>query len=388
MGHIDETEPTAGASAGHATVSTSVNAASYAGAGHMTRVARLLRLVRLGEARPDLPSSTLFHAGPPFRGEPPEAVATAAAQAAVISAMASDLRSAQEQISAGRILLRPAQDYGIAVPLAQVVSPSMWCFEVGDDEYRAYAPVSEGPPPALRFGSNDPGCVDRARVWCSRVAEAINPLVTQLPEPASMMRSALEGGDDCHAVTAAGNALVVKRLSGIDPQLATDILANPGFVLGLWMAWSAWKVRVSGGAITAIGGNGNEFGWRFRNELHWRVVRAETPVGFYFQPEKTHLSLGAIGDSALIDICGFGGQAIAHAPILLKEWASALPPDVLSLRMRIVDPVSGLVDLERVRSSGTAPLIHLAILNRAGDGAPLGRGFYRPPIGLFQQGDW
>lgn len=353
----------------------------------MTRVARLLRLVRLVDARPDLPSSTLFHAGPPFRGAPPEAVVTAAAQAAVISGMASDLQSAREQIAAGRLLLRPAQDYGLAAPLAQVISPSMWCFEVGDHELRAYSPVGEGPPPALRFGSSDPGCAERARVWCGRIAQAVNPLLAHVPEPESLMRSALAGGDDCHAVTAAGNALFVKSLSGVDPELATEILANPGFVLGLWMAWSAWKLKVSDAAITAIGGNGHEFGWRFRDEKHWRVVRAETPVGHYFQSEKKHLSLGAIGDSALVDICGFGGQQITHAPVLLKEWASVLPPDVRSRRERIVDPASGLVDLERVRSSGTAPTIHLAILNKEGGDAPIGRGFYCPPIGLFQQGE-
>ena len=351
----------------------------------MKRIAHLRRLVRLEEARPDLPSHSLFHAGPPFRGPPSAAVLTAAAQAAVIGGFVPSTADARERIAAGAIVLRPAQDFGLAAPLAQVVAPSMWCFEVGDDAHRAYSPVSEGPPPALRFGSNDPGCIERARDWCSRAAEAINPLLAQVPDPESLMRAALERGDDCHALTAGGNTLFVDSLEGLAPAIRADLCANPSFVLGIWMAWSAWRLQTSESQIRAIGGNGNEFGCRLRGESGWRVETARPPVGRYFRPELASQSLGAIGDSALVDICGFGGQALRHAPALREEWAEVLPADVLARRERIVDGVTGLVDLDRIRASGTEPLIHLAILDRAGGGGPIGRGFYCPPITLFNK---
>lgn len=362
----------------------SASGAGHRGVSRVKKIARLIRLVRLAEARPDLPSDTLFHAGPPYRGEPPAAVMTAATQATMIGGLADSPAAAREMIAAGRIMLRPAQDFGIAVPLAQVLAPAMWCFEIGDDAHRAYSPVSEGPPPGLRFGSDDPGCVTRARDWCSWAAASINPLLAQVPDPESLMRSALEAGDDCHAVTAAGNALFVHALSGLSPELRADLLSNPSLVLGVWMAWSAWKVRTSECAISAIGGNGIEFGWRLRGEGAWRVVPAAPPVGKYFQPELASRALGAIGDSALVDACGFGGQALQHAPALLDEWASVLPADALTRRGRIVDPASGLIDLERIRTSNTAPMIHLAILNSGGAAAPIGRGIYCPPITLFQ----
>ncbi|MEO7399666.1 MAG: DUF1116 domain-containing protein [Polaromonas sp.] len=350
----------------------------------MKRLARLIRLVRLDEARPELPSNTLFHAGPPYRGGPPAAVMTAATQAAMIGGLADNAAAAREMIMAGHIVLRPAQDFGVAVPLAQVLAPSMWCFEVGDDAHRAYSPVSEGPPPALRFGSDDPGCLERARGWCSAAAASINPLLAQVPDPETLMHAALEAGDDCHAMTAAGNTLFVNALAGLSPQMRADLLANPSFVLGVWMAWSAWKVQASESPISAIGGNGIEFGWRLRGNTIWSVAPATPPVGKYFQPELASQALGAIGDSALVDTCGFGGQALQHAPALLEEWAAVLPADVLARRKRIVDPASGLIDLERIRASNTAPIIHLAILNSAGGAAPIGRGFYCPPITLFQ----
>ncbi|MBL8999430.1 MAG: DUF1116 domain-containing protein, partial [Gemmatimonadetes bacterium] len=86
--------------------------------------------------------------------------------------------------------------------VAQVLAPAMWCFEVSDGVHAAYSPVAEGPPPALRFGSDDPLCVGRARDWCSRFAAACNPLLARRPvDPYALMCGALGEGDDCHART-------------------------------------------------------------------------------------------------------------------------------------------------------------------------------------------
>ncbi len=308
----------------------------------------------------------------------------AATQAAQMAGLAGDAESAREMLSNKQIKLLAAQDFGIVTPLAQVVSAPMWCFEVGDDSYRSYSPLGEGPPPALRFGSADATCIDRATNWCAQAAAAINPLLAAVPDPHSIMREALGSGDDCHAIAAAGNKRFIDALVGLDPAIAAGLAANPSFVLGIWMAWCAWHLHATRNPIAAIGGNGIEFGWRAHGENHWRVTPAASPVGKYFNPDLADQSLGAIGDSAVVDICGFGGQALQHAPLLREEWAAALPADAVSRRARIVDPESGCVDLDRVRRSATAPLIHLAILHRDGAAAPIGRGFYVPPVTLFQ----
>ena len=86
----------------------------------------------------------------------------AAEQAAVIGGFAKDAPTARAMLESGSLPLKPAQDHGVAVPLAMVVAPSMWCFEVGDSDSVFHSPVSEGPPPALRFGSADPLCGVRA----------------------------------------------------------------------------------------------------------------------------------------------------------------------------------------------------------------------------------
>lgn len=349
--------------------------------------ARLRRLVPLNVARSDLPARTLFHAGPPYRAAAPKAVATAAEQAAVIGGLAEDTSTARRMFQSGELTLAAAQDHGIAVPLAMVLAPSMWCYEVGDDEHVFYAPMSEGPPPALRFGSDDPGCITRARDWCAEAAGVINPLLANVPDIDVIMGAALQQGDECHAVTAAGNALFVDALGPMPEKLKAALLGNAGFVLGIWMAWAGWKLRACNAGIGAIGGNGLEFGWRPHNQSVWRTTPAVPPVGKYFQPDRAANALGAIGDSAIVDICGFGGQALSSAPVLLQEWAHALPSDLQARRKRIVDPDSGIVDVAAIRATGVGPIINLAILDKDGAGSPIGRGFYVAPNTLFETGE-
>lgn len=349
--------------------------------------ARLRRLVRLEDARQDLPSRTLFHAGPGYRGEKPRAVTNAAAQAAVIAGWATDLDAARGLLASGDILLAPAQDHGIAVPLAMVLAPTMWCFEVGDEFGVFHSPMSEGTPPALRFGSDVPECGDRARTWCAQAAELLNPRLERVPAVEQLIAAALEHGDECHAMTAAGNQLFVESLGDAPEILKRDVLSNPGFVLGIWMAWAGWKLQQSESTIAAIGGNGIDFGWRPRGSRTWRTVPAPVPTGSIFKKERAEFGLGAIGDSAVVDICGLGGQSLRSAPNLIDEWRHVLPDDVKTRRERIIDPQSEIVDPTRVTHSGTGPIVNLAIVDRDGGGFPIGRGVYVVPHDLFATGD-
>lgn len=157
--------------------------------------------------------------------------------------------------------------------------------------------------------------------------------------------------------------------------------------MGIWMAWAAWKLHVSASEIAAIGGNGVEFGLRRRGETRWATVPSAPPTGIRFNPQLPVPTLGAIGDSALVDICGYGGQALSHAPTLTAEWAHLLPPDAQSRGSAIVHPVQGVVDPEAVRATGITPIINLAILDERGSAAPIGRGFYIVPLTLFETGE-
>ena len=68
-----------------------------------------------------------------------------------------------------------------------------------------------------------------------------------------------------------------------------------------------------------------------------------------------------------------------------------LAPDigerVPAWRERIIAAATGIVDPARVVATGTGPIINLAILDRHGAGAPIGRGIFIAPPALFTTGD-
>ena len=332
----------------------------------------------------ELSAQVLLHAGPPYRGAPPAPVVNSAIQALLFEGQAADDSEARELLSRGAVTLQPAQDHGIATPLAQVVSASMLLVAVGQRNLVCHAPIVEGPAPALRFGSAAPECRQRLREMGAWIVGRVAPIVRRAPLAIDeVIGTAVAGGDECHARTAAANEALVSRLHGLDPDCATRLRANPAFVLPVLMAAGAAALRAGRSDIVAIGGNGIDFGLRRRDTPEWRQLPAEAPRGIRFAGHEGTEPLPAIGDSALIDYCGLGGQALAEAPQLSAEWSAALPADALTRRQKLINPSNGIVDPGRIVRAALSPLINLAILDREGRAGLIGRGFYSPPVALF-----
>jgi hypothetical protein len=198
-----------------------------------------------------------------------------------------------------------------------------------------------------------------------------------------VVAAAVAAGDECHARTAAANEALVSRLHGLNASCAALLRANPSFVLSILMAAAAAALRAHEGGIAALGGNGMDFGVRRRGEPAWRQLPAVAPHGVRLPGREATLPLPAIGDSAVIDFCGLGGQALSAAPSLLAEWAAVLPADAVARSGRLLDPHTGIVDPQRVGRLDLSPLINLAILDRDGVAGLIGRGIYSPPLSLF-----
>ena len=334
-------------------------------------------------ACPELPPTILLHAGPPFRGMPPAPVINAAIQAILFDGLAADAAEARDLIVRGGVELRPAQDYRIATPLAQVVSASMPLLAVKQGNSIFYAPLIEGSPPALRFGSAGPECLRRLRGVSAWVQNSLVPRVRDAPVAIeTLIRAAVVAGDECHARTSVANETLISSMRGLDVGSVERLRAMPAFVLPLLMAAACAALRGQGCGIEAIGGNGVEFGVRRSGERGWRQLPAEAPRGLRFEGAGAAIPLAAIGDSAAIDFCGLGGQALSVAPMLAAEWDTVLPIDAKTRRESLIDPDTGMVDAGRVERTGLGPLINLAIIDRDGAGL-IGRGFYSPPAELF-----
>lgn len=341
-------------------------------------------VVRRSEALPRLGAEVLLHAGPPFDGPPPEPVLRAAAQAVRYEGLAADAESARRLIADGAVVLRPAQDHGVATPLAQVVSASMPLAEVGDGAGRAWAPLVEGPPPALRFGGGDARSLERLRDVAALGLERLAPALRAAALPlAPVIAQALAEGDECHARTGAANAALLARLDGLAAPDRALLASSPGFVLPILMAAALWRLRCDDAPIAAVGGNGLRFGLRLRGSAAWRTVAAAPPAGTRLPGHAGAVALGAIGDSAVLDFCGLGGQALGAAPALSEEWSGSLPGDWSGRRSCVSAAASGLVDPARVAAAGRPPLVNLAILDAAGAAGLIGRGWYAPDLSLF-----
>lgn len=346
--------------------------------------ASLRDVVLRRDALPDLAPTVLLHAGPPFEGEPPRSVRNACVQALLFEGLAADEAHARAMLSTGAVELRPAQDHGVVTPLAQVVSASMPMAVVGDASHVAWAPLVEGPPPALRFGTE----AAEARSRLSAIAEfglqRLAPLLRAQPVAlSSIVLQALAQGDECHARTGAANAALVEAIAGLAADDRAALQSNPGFVLTVLMAAACWRLRHAAHGLAAVGGNGIDFGLRMQGDSRWHRRPSTPPIGTRMPGHADTEALGAIGDSAVIDFCGLGGQALAAAPALLDEWRNVLPDALVAQRVAVVDPVTGRVDIARVAASGVPPLVDLAILDLQGTHGLIGRGVYRPDVALF-----
>ncbi len=349
--------------------------------------ARWVDLRPRSEVLPGLSPLTLLHAGPPFRTVPPPAVLQAAIQALLFEDLAADAEAARDALLAGSVRLEPAQDHGVVTPLAQVVSASMLLSGVAIGATLRHAPLLEGPPPALRFGSPDPVARLRLRQLQESLGERLAGQLRAAPlDLAAVIGAGLRGGDECHARTAAAAVALNAALGAFDARAAAALAGNPAFVLSLVMAAASAALAHHAAGVAAIGGNGLDFGLRRRGESRWRQLPARPPVGSRIAGEELTVPLGAIGDSAVIDCCGLGGQALAIAPQLAAEWRDFLPADALSRRSLITAADSGIVDAAAVVALGRGPLVNLAILDAAGAAGLIGRGIYEAPPALFADG--
>ena len=342
---------------------------------------------RLDEIYADFDNKVLLHAGPPFdSSEIPVPVRNAAINAVLFEKLANTSEQADDLINSGKIDLQPAQDWNVTTPLAQVVSASMPLFVISCGENRTYAPLLESSPPALRFGSPDLVCLDNLRLHESFAQTELVKALKQNPVCIStLIRTALSEGNECHSLTDRANAALFDQFLGLSDEYRDLLARTPGFVLPVVMGACGYLLKQGKGLVEAVGGNGQHFGVRLKTYPEWLTIPATAPIGCRFKGKEDQPALPAIGDSAVIDFCGLGGQALESAPALVEEWQELLPENWANRSESVLDPDTGQVCPFRVNRHQTPPIINLAIVGAGFQGGILGKGFYQPDLGLFRE---
>ena len=355
----------------------------------------------------------LLHAGPPLADpcNPPAPILSSAVLACIHEGWADGMDAAERAIRAGRITLASAQQHRCVTPLAALVSPGTSMVQVSDCGgcvAPVHAPLTTLGGPDLRFGTRDPRILERLRM---RDTEWTAVLRAALSEPIDLLTIAAAGiadGDDLHNRTTGATQALAERLgarfsklpvferSRIDALMGA-LASTPLFFLTLWMAAAklmlcAAEQGAPGTLITSMAGNGEAFGVALaRRPQTWCTLPARAPQGPYLDATLTSLSpLGAIGDSAVIDALGFGGQALAFA----AEPRAALEPylpegSVPCALLEAAHPAFASVgvrvgmDAARIAASPVLPVVTLGMVEQTGSRGLLGRGVMLPARELF-----
>ena len=365
-------------------------------------------LTRADQAIP-IGERMILHAGPPVKAEEmAKAVFNSAVMAVLYEGWANETEQARGMLLAGEVILKPAQDLGAVVPLASVLSPSMSAVVVTDENNRQLKAVSTlngGMQHALRLGLCNPDVLEHLR-WLNGAFSEI--LQEALPEYGIQLIPiadfGLSRGDDCHGRTMASSARLLEQLrsslvANKHGNQALEYIANsPPFFLNLWMAAVKSIMEAARGiegssVVTAIGGNGIEFGLQLAGlPDRWFTVPALPPNAVYNPGLSSDNALGAIGDSAVVDAFGLGAMALNFAPEQRKLFSPVLPYDAQTLPKALLGKThKGFVRNEvlfgmtarQVLEQNKCLLISLGVIDIDGKQGRVGGGIYQPPIKLF-----
>ncbi|HJU23454.1 MAG TPA: DUF1116 domain-containing protein [Casimicrobiaceae bacterium] len=369
----------------------------------LRRVVRARDALRIGERE-------LLHAGPRIARNSDACIpiAHSAIIAILFEGWTNDIDSARELFETGQVQLCPAQDRGCIVPLADVVSPSIWMQEVidlGSSHGAAFSPINGGSSHVLRVGVlND----DVLAHLCWLNGAFARAFSATLPEPIPLVPIAdegLAGGDDCHGRTAVASDVFASQLDarwmGADASACRDFMHRaPSFFLNLWMAASKCMLDAARGierssVVIGAAGNGVDFGIRVASRPDaWIKVAAEPPAVAGGVLADDAAPLGAIGDSAVVDILGLGAMTtLAGSEGVRPSFADVLP-DAIDAPRTLLSAANDaftrtrpwmVVSARRIVETRRTPIVSLGVLDKAGIRGRLAGGFYRAPLDIFER---
>lgn len=372
------------------------------------------RVVRAADAL-GLEPRQLLHAGPPLVDpcRPPPVLLSSSVMTAIHEGWVDSEAAAEADVVRGKITLHSAQAYNCVTPLAAAVSENTPLFEVADLSDASMPSTYSLVSPVLgidtRMGNRAQSVLDCLASRDQVIAAGWNHWLSK-HGPLDLWSIAMAGmadGDDLHFRTATASSTLGQVLATKDTdQWIDNVARTPTYFLTLWMAAGALMLNTASQVsadtksgftnqlICRAGGNGEQFGISLAtNPTRWICVTADAPTGPRFAGSENFPACGAIGDSAVIDMAGFGAQRLAYASEAREAFASAgvLPADYAAVADKICALVHRgltparplLVDGQRIQSQKITPLIALAMLEATGQHGLLGRGLYRPPLTLF-----
>ncbi len=368
-----------------------------------------------------LDKGTFLHAGPPLDWERASGPMKGALIGAMLfEGMADTPEEAEAKLAAGEgITLEPCHHRDAVGPMAGVVSPSMWMYELHDPVHdnRSWCSLNEGLGKVLRYGAYGPEVIERLQ-WMNSV---LGPLLQQAIRKAeridikAIVAQMLQMGDEGHNRNRAGSLMLLRELlpnlitaDGSPSDIAEAVRfsgANEHFFLNLGMPACKLATLAAHGIpgssiVTTMARNGTDFGIRVSGTgEQWFTGPANTPEGLFlgsYGPEDANPD---IGDSAITETGGIGGVAMAAAPAIVK-FVGGDVPFALQATQRMYAITQGEhpayqipilefrgtptgIDVTKVVRTGILPQINTGMAGRVAGVGQVGAGLVNPPEECF-----
>jgi hypothetical protein len=367
-----------------------------------------------------LERGTFLHAGPPITWERASGPMRGALVGAVLfEGLADTPEEAERQLAAAAYTLEPCHHRDAVGPMAGVISPSMWLFELRDEvhDHTSWCSLNEGLGKVLRYGAYGPEVIDRLH-WMNTT---LGPLLQQAVRAAgpidikAIITQMLQMGDEGHNRNRAGSLMLLRELL---PALiaadapAADVAeavrfsgANEHFFLNLGMPACKLSTMAAEGipgstVVTTMARNGTDFGIRTAGTGdRWFTGPANTPDGLFlgdYGPEDANPD---IGDSAITETAGIGGFAMAAAPAIVRFVGGDVPFALRATRTMYEITVGEHtayqvpilefrgtptgIDVTAVARTGILPQINTGMAGRVAGTGQVGAGLVNPPAECF-----
>jgi uncharacterized protein DUF1116 len=360
------------------------------------------------------------HAGPPIGWDRASGPLRGALIGAVLLEGLADTPEAAETLLArGDVDLEPCHHRGGVGPMAGVVSPSMWVWELRDEAHdrSTWCTLNEGLGAVLRYGAYGPQVLDRLR-WMGSVLGPALQRATRAAGPIdikAIIGQMVQMGDEGHNRNRAGTLMLLRDLfphlatAGLPAADVADVArfvgGNDHFFLNLVMPAAKLQTAAAAGipgstVVTTMARNGTDFGIQVSGTGDaWFTGPAAVPEGLYLGSYTEADANPDIGDSAITETAGLGGFAMAGAPAIVR-FVGGTVPDALRTTAEMYEitvtenPAYALpsldfrgtptgIDVTAVLRGGLLPRINTGIAGRVAGTGQVGAGLVSPPLDCF-----
>ena len=360
-----------------------------------------------------------LHAGPPIGWDRTSGpLRGALIGAALFEGLAANAQDAESAFARGRFSWEPCHARGAVGPMAGVVSPSMWVFEVRDESQdgTAWCSLNEGLGKVLRYGAYAPDVIERL-TWMSAVlGPALRAAVNRHGpvDVKAIIAQMVQMGDEGHNRNRAGTLMMLRELlpelvEAADPvhlaEVVRFVAGNDHFFLNLVMPAGKLQTGAASGiagssVVTTMTRNGTDFGIQVSGLGDaWFTGPAQVPRGLFLGAYGPDDANPDIGDSAIAETMGLGGFVMASAPAIVRFVGGTVPDALRTTRLMYEitvgeNPAFALpildfrgaptgIDVAAVAKTGVLPQINTGMAGKVAGTGQVGAGLVNPPAECF-----